>query len=677
MLVIKRSGEPVSFNIAKIREAVGKAGASPEVAESVSRSVADFFNGMVHVEEIQDVVEKKLSELDFEASKRYILYRRSRQYDSGTDVLSDYIHYSKYSREGKSYADSVDLRMEVDLERFPFLEEPIREAYEWVRSKKILPSMRSMQFSGAAIRQHNARMYNCSFTLIDRLEAFSQGLYLLLCGCGVGYSVQKRHVTNLTPLKEVDQSSVVYHTVADSIEGWADALLALLHGHVHGRYVEFIYKKIRPKGSPLTHGGKAPGHVPLKRALEKIRSILVPGPWSSLQAHRVMCISAKAVLAGGIRRSSLMCLFDRWDQEMLSCKTGNWYETMPELAMSNNSAVFLRGSEDEEEFMALFEHMKEYGEPGFFFTDDYDWGTNPCAEIGLNPKLGDETGFAFCNLSEINAAQVPEEEFLDACAYVALINTLQASWTDFPYLGRVSEEIARRDALLGVGITGQAECRYDSELLRLGAARIRDVNKKVATEISINEARSLTCVKPSGTTSLLLGCVGSGVHPHPAKKYIRRVTANPLEPAFQFFKRYNPHMCREKPNGDWVIEFPVATDGEVMGDEITFMEEVFRVYENWVVPGTNAFPRHNVSCTVTVQNWNQIPEHVWFNRLRITAMSFLPKITGYDFMPIEPVESASQVAYWSELRGNRVPWEDYDGSVMDMGSACEGGKCEI
>jgi ribonucleoside-diphosphate reductase alpha chain len=605
------------------------------------------------------------------------------------------------------------------------MRQEISRAFDVVRQKRVLPSMRSMQFGGKAIESNNNRIYNCAFTLVDRMAAFSQGMYLLLCGTGTGYSVQYEHVDKLPALKFIDNKKVQHHVVADTIEGWADALAALIDGYVHGYYVEFGYHLIRDAGSLLkTSGGRAPGHMKLKASLEAVRSVLHGAQGRKLrpiECHRIMCHAADAVLSGGIRRSAMIALFSIEDSEMMYAKTGDWWkpDREPYFANANNSVALKRDEVKEKQFKRVFQMTREFGDPGFVFVEETHYGTNPCAEIGLNPRLVIDdnviammltkgmdlsalkgqalTGWAFCNLCEINAAKLTSfDDFVEVARAATLIGTLQASYTNFPYLGWVSETIAEREALLGIGMTGmmdRPDIACNPEYQHAIAERIIGWNADFAAQLGIRPASRTTCVKPSGTTSLELGSVGSGHHAHHARRYIRRVTADAYETVFQAFKEKNPHMCVQKPDGKWVIEFPVqAPDGAVLKKDLsalTFLEMVRSTQTHWVLPGTadpKASPglNHNVSNTVSVADdeWDDVASYLWKHRDCFTGVSLLGEDPVLPFMPFEAVVTDAQERRFNELVAMYQPldyltvYEAEDGTNLTGEQACAGGACE-
>lgn len=744
--ILKRDGVTLQeFDPLKLRAAISAAWESVEPANekgisTVIDTVVRFLDkGVVDVETVQNAVETALMfHSQFQVAKAYILYRHHRHelrqlQNKAVDPtgLSDYIHASKYARylpeslRREVYSETVARVEGMHLSQFPEMGDEIREAFKLVYDKRVLPSMRSMQFGGAAILKNNNRLYNCSASHVDRWEVFGEALYLLLSGCGVGFSVQFDHVERLSPVAYIDLKKVEHHVVEDTIEGWADALKALIQSFQKGTNLELSYHKIRPAGSPLkTSGGRAPGHLKLKESLEKIRSVLSAAQGRKLrpiEAYRIMCFAADAVLSGGIRRSAMICLFSLDDSEMMFAKTGNWWQTDPWFANSNNSVVLKRDEVKKKQFKRIFQMTREWGEPGFFFVSDYDHATNPCCEINLYPvvtvtpemkdrlasngvdvEVGSQrTGWAFCNLCEINAAKLTSyEDFVEAAKSATLIGTLQAAYTDMPYLGWVSEEIAKRDALLGIGMTGimdSPKIALNPEFQRSVAEQVKSWNLEYASRLGINPAARTTCVKPSGTTSLALGCIGSGIHPHHARRYIRRVTADELEPVFQAFKAVNPKLCVRKPDGKWVIEFPVqAPEGAILkGDQtaLEFLDSVRSTQANWVVPGTsidhpgNNGGHHNVSNTVTVrpEEWEAVANYIWTHREDFTGISLLANTGDKDFAyaPLEAVLTEADERRWAELTSVYSPLdytsilESEDGTSLSGEAACAGGFCQI
>ncbi len=730
------------------------------------------------IEEIQDAVEKAIAaEGEWEVAKAYILYRRKKSemriYAHDENGLSGYIAVAKYARyradlgRRETFGEAAERVREMHLKKLGrqrgrrklgaglrklrrsgeisaeaagelegFLGKKdlaglVEEVFGAVAGKRVLPAMRSLQFGGEAILVANARMFNCSFSPVDRIEFFREYFYLLLAGCGCGFSVQKRHVERLPvfPRRAEEMDLPVRHfAVSDTIEGWGDALHELFLSFLGGYKVEYNFSEIRGRGAPLvTSGGRAPGHLPLKRALARVEEILEGASGRRLkpvEAYDICMHVARSVLSGGVRRSATICLFSVDDTEMMTAKTGNWFEENPQRSASNNSAVVDRNGATEERFRALFESQKEFGEPGFYFVDDLDYGCNPCCEIGLNPVVRGrvseadaarlrELGFAgdlegevwlsgwqMCNLSTINAAAAgTEEAFYEACFQAAAIGTLQAAYTDIPYLGPVSRFLNEREALLGVSICGildNPEVFLNARILERGAEICRATNAVVADGIGIRRAARVTCVKPEGTASLLLE-TGSGIHPHHAKRYFRRVQANRAEPVYRFFREKNPHMTEPsvyQPDTDDVITFPVqAPETAILRDEVgavQFLEYVKFVQKHWVQAGRaheeySPLLHHNVSntCTVRPEEWAEVAKFIWENREYFTGVSLLP-FSGdkiYPQAPREEVVSDEDIAKWNRLVYHPVDYtelkEKSDETKLKEIVACAGGACEI
>lgn len=1055
--VRKRDGKTVQpFNLGKIESAVKKAWLATNniiddvIIAKVIAFVSDSIKSIVDiadVEQIQDAVEVGLMRAkQYTVAKEYILYRQKRsekRVESLTPdptAISDYVQAAKYARylpdlqRREVYEETVYRVEDMHMRRFghiPEIRDEIKKAFKLVREKRVLPSMRSMQFGGKAVEVNNARLFNCSATLVDRPKVFSQVMFMLLCGAGVGYSVQFEHIEKLPTIAYVDVKKVVHHIIADDIEGWSDAVDALINSYLDGTNIEFSYHLIRSAGTPLKiSGGRAPGHMKLKDSLEKVRAILHSAQGRKLRSvdcHRMLCLIAEAVLSGGIRRSAMISLFSLEDSEMMNLKTDkDWFDKEPTLANANNSVVVKKDEAKKKQFKRIFEMTKSFGEPGVLFVNDYNHITNPCqpswatlltpngistmgeikigdtiwsgkqwtkvinkemtgikpvlayhttagtfygtsnhrilengikievsearsidtaqgaetestkvqnltaivdglvlgdgmyhgasrrvflcagpeeineyrrdlgtlvgifrpgvssstyevttsfdtlphtynrtiphnyfhtidlgflrglysangsvvakritlkatsfkvieavqqmlsaigiisyyttnkateivhhngvytsrksydlnigslrgrqlfaekigfiqshktaklaasldgaatraikntfdinkikdlgeeevyditvdapehtywtggllvsncGEIGLyplwqKPDGTTETGFAMCNLTEINGAMLTSaDDFEEAARAATLIGTLQAAYTSFPYLGQATEEIVKRDALLGVGITGMQDSpaiTLDPELQRRIATKVVEWNAYWAQMIGINPAARTTCIKPSGTTSLLFGSVGSGIHAHHSSKYIRRVTADEYEAIFQVFKAKNPLMCIRKPNGKWVIEFPVeAPKGATLKEDLTavkFMDMVRSTQQNWVEPGTGKLcssdptflQRHNVSNTIEVKadEWETVAEYLWKYRNDFAGVSLLPD-TGdqiYAFAPFEAVKTAAQLHRWNELIAHYTPvdymntFEAEDGTNLTGEAACAGGACAL
>lgn len=612
------------------------------------------------------------------------------------EILSDIVVWSKYAKyidekqRRETWEEIVTRNMEMHIRKFPHLEQLIRTNYELVYEKKILPSMRSLQFGGKPIEVNNARLFNCSYLHIDDYRAFNETMFLLLSGTGVGYSVSRNHIAKLPAISRATKKR--RYLVPDNIEGWADAVKVLVKSYfgLSNWKPDFDFRAIRPKGERLiTSGGVAPGPEPLRVCLAQVEAIFERKKdgekLTSLECHDILCHIATAVLSGGIRRSAMIALFDHDDEEMLTCKFGKWYETNPQRARANNSAKLLRGSVSKDIFMNLWKkvELSNSGEPGFFFTNDLELGTNPCAEISLN-------SFQFCNLVEINASDIVDQFDFDARAEAAaFIGTLQASYTDFHYLRPQWKEITEQEALLGVGMTGIASGRVmDLDMTEAAEAAVR-VNKFLSKEIGIKESARITTVKPSGTSSLVLG-TSSGVHAWHDEFYIRRMRLGKNEAIYTYLSIHHPELledCVYYPNTTSVVSVPVAAPKGAItrGSEsaIEFLERVKLIHEKWIKPGhIYGDNTHNVSATVTVKNheWKMVGEWLWDNQNNYNGLSFLPEDLGsYPQTPFETTDEATYLELSKSLHSINVAnvIEVSDNTSLNDQAACAGGACEV
>lgn len=593
--------------------------------------------------------------------------------------LMNYTFVSKYARwipENKrreTWGEAVDRVKGMMLDVYGSgddtgdIRDIIEEAYDGMRKKKILGSQRALQFGGSPILKHNARIYNCIASYTDRVRFFQECMYLLLCGCGTGFSVQKHHVDKMPPLVKGKNGSKKF-VIEDSIEGWSDAVGVLVSSYFdgcdlfpeyNGKTVNFDFSKIRPAGAYLkSSGGKAPGPEPLKKALNSIKKVLDGaiksgrGKIKPIEAYDIVMYSADAVISGGVRRSATICVFSPDDEEMAKAKTGSWFIDNPQRGRSNNSALLLRDETSKEQFAELMNSVKEFGEPGFVWSDSTELIVNPCVEIGMWPvdETTGESGWQACNLSTINCAKVKtEQDFYDACRAAAIIGTLQAGFAKFPYLGAASERIISREALLGVSMTGIME-RHDiclnPEIQKKGAEIVKATNAEVARMIGINQAARTTCVKPEGTSSCILG-TSSGIHPHHAKRYIRRVQANKMEPIYQYYSEVNPRACEESVwsnnDSDDVVAFCVEVpDGSKLKNQVgavDLLQYVMSTQQNWVMSGTNPdkctqpWLVHNVSNTINVkpEEWDVVADFIYDNRKYFCGVSLLPIAGDKDY----------------------------------------------
>lgn len=597
---------------------------------------------------------------------------------SALQELQNYTFVSKYARwledknrreTWKEAVDRVRAMMHTQYDTFGIAED-IDWAYDIMYKKKVLGSQRALQFGGDPILKRHAKIYNCTASYCDRLRFFQECFWLLLCGSGTGFSVQKHHVAKLPTLEhEIETDQATKYVIEDSIEGWANALGVLLSSYFSkpveefkqykNQHIVFDYSNIRPKGSPLASGvGKAPGYEPLANGLEKIRVLLDrcikngQKKLRSIDAYDIVMHSSDAVLSGGVRRSASLALFSPDDDEMAKAKTGNWYVENPQRARSNNSALLLKGETTFEEFAGLMQSVKEFGEPGFIWSESTEMIFNPCVEIGMWPieEASGKTGWQGCNLSTINCSSVEDEEdFYERCKAAAIIGTLQAGFTKMEYLGSTSEKIFEREALLGVSLTGTME-KHDLVLsektLTKGAKIAVETNKQIAKKININQAARVTCLKPEGTSSSMLG-TSSGIHPHHAKRYLRHVQANILEAPYQHFKKVNPQACEKSSwsanDTDEVVKFPIEVpDGAKLRNQLPAVEMLSVVKEtqkNWVHSGKNRslctqeYLSHNVSNTVTVKpdEWESVTKYIYDNRKYFAGISLIPQSGDKDY----------------------------------------------
>ena len=611
-------------------------------------------------------------------------------------ILSEitvYMKYAKYLPElnrRETWEELVTRNKAMHIKKYPKLREEIEAAYQFVYSKKVLPSMRSLQFGGKPIEISPNRIYNCAYLPIDDYRAFAEAMFLLLGGTGVGYSVQKHHVEALPEIRKPNAKRTRRYLIADSIEGWADAVKVLVKSYFEGgTSYAFDFSDIRAKGARLvTSGGKAPGPQPLKECLIKLQGILDAkedgDKLSPIEVHDMVCHVADAVLAGGIRRAALISLFSADDEEMIACKSGAWWETNPQRGRANNSAVLIRHKVTKEFFMDLWKRVElsNAGEPGIYLSNDKDWGTNPCCEIALRP-------FQFCNLCEVNASDIESQEDLMArVRAAAFIGTLQAGYTDFHYLRPVWKRTTEKDALIGVSMTGIGSGTVLGCNMKEAAKLVKQENERVAGLIGINRSARTTTVKPAGTTSLTLG-TSSGIHAWHNDYYIRRIRVGKNEAIYKYLAEYHPELIEDeyfRPHDTAVISIPQkAPQGAIMRTESPFqlLDRIKRVHLEWVKPGHRSGNNtHNVSATVSLKadEWELAGEWMWENRDHYNGLSVLP-YDGGTYMQA-PFEDCTKEQYESMLESltnidlTQVIELD-DNTDLSGELACAGGACEI
>ncbi len=683
--------------------------------------------------------------------------------------VSRYARYNEKLKRRETWEETCDRVLSMHLNKFFYLPvedlNEIKWAFDQVKAKKVVPSMRALQFGGKAVEAHNSRMFNCSVRHIDSIRSFAEIFYLLLCGTGVGFGVTKHFLSRLPDLinEYGRRETVLTYVIEDDIEGWADSIEALLSCYFEntpfsGRRIIFDYSKIRKRGEPLkTGGGKAPGPSGLRHAHNKIRELLehVVGDLrlkrlAPIQAYDIVMYVSDAVLSGGIRRSASICIFDKDDEEMMKAKTFfnvekifrfsfddetkmhygkvkigkktyevelnewdfnelqknkkiSWFHIEPQRGRSNNSVLLLRDAVTKAEFENIIDKTKQFGEPGFVFAN-HPWTLyNPCCEIGFIPVTDNNVcGVQFCNLSSINGAKISSlDEFLQAAKAATIIGTLQATYTNFPYLSPSARQLTSEEALLGVSITGI----MDNPDILLNKKNQKEVakqcviwNESWATKLSINPAARITCIKPEGTSSLVLESA-SGIHPHHARRYFRRVQCNKLDPIYKFFKKHNPHMCEDSVwsvnKTDGVITFPIVIDEKAVVKKdlpaIKHLEYIRDTVQNWIINGKGSNNKknviHNVSCTVIVkkEEWQSVTDFIYDNRNFFGAVSLISDSGDKDYKqaPMEEITTAEDEIKWNEIISKYKPLdytlllEDEDKTNLMKEVACSGGACEI
>lgn len=678
--------------------------------------------------------------------------------------------YPKYQEELKrreNLEETANRSLNMHLKKFAYLnkkqKDEIRWAFDFVKQKKVMPSMRSMQFGGAAIEAKNTRIYNCASKHIHSIRCFAESFWMLLCGTGDTFGLSKRYIDRLPQLVTADDKTgtVLSYVIEDTIEGWSDAVEALLLCYFKntaftGRKIVFDYSRIRKKGTPLkTGGGKAPGHKGLKQSLERIKALLDRiieeegvKKLRPIHAYDILMHCADAVLSGGIRRAACATIFEKEDVEMMMAKTNfaissyrnfekinehhyngfvfyngkkvevtlkdyeyehmkkhkeiSWNHIEPQRARSNNSVILIRGKVPLQEFQKIVKFTSQWGEPGFVWANNEDVLYNPCFEIGFIPITTSQLlGTQFCNLTTVNGGLMTTlEEWKQAAIAATIIGTLQAAYTDFDYLTESSKEITEEEALLGVSLTGwfdNPDLLLNPENQYMVAKLCVKTNREWAKIIGINPAARVTCVKPEGTSSLVLE-TSSGAHPHHDHKYFRRIQVNKQDPVYKFFKSHNPHMCEESvwsaTASDDCVTFPVTVpDHAIVKNDITAIDHlsyIRTIQNNWVRAGISESNKknvsHNVSCTVEVSDteWDKVVEYIYENQDDFAAVSLLPK-TGdktYEQSPLQRVYPEDE-EYWKMLVEKYVApdydqmTENEDTTVISDTVACAGGVCDV
>jgi ribonucleoside-triphosphate reductase len=655
--------------------------------------------------------------------------------------------YAKETSTGReTWAQAVDRVKTMHLNKFKYsdeAQEAINWAFSFVYNKRVFPSQRSMQFGGRPIERNNMRIYNCTYSACNRVKFFSEAFWLLLSGCGTGFSIRKQHTNKLpilvTPVT-ISKRPPKTHVIADTIEGWANAVDALINSYCLSSYYDisyenelvFDYSKLREKGAKISSGGRSPGHEPLEKALENIRAHLQKVVKRDRRLRPIDCLDitmylSEAVLSGGVRRSASIAIFDKDDEEMINAKRGEWWKDNGQRAYANISAgIKTDGNEDKHLATKILMSAKEWGEPGIAFFKSDHHGTNPCAEIGLlgiciRDGKGDPVdnvtidmlenmefyqskkgysyyhGWQACNLTEINMARNKTRyEFLEACKAAAIIGTLQASYINTGYLTHTTKRIIEAEALIGVSLTGMCEntLSFEPKLLKDGSALVNATNSKYSDVFRVNYASRTTCIKPSGNTSTVAGGISAGIHPHHAKRYIRRMRLSKVNPIWQELLTKVPAACVDLDEHTGIVQFacsaPVGSITREDDTALNHLERVKLVYENWVAPGS-AQSRvegltHNVSntCTVKEDEWPQVTQFIWNNRESLRGVALLSYVGDhmYNMAPYQTVvEGTDSAKLWDDLA--QINWDEVDlnkrgeGESPTLEPACSGGKCEL
>lgn len=609
-----------------------------------------------------------------------------RQLMAETKFYEGYSRYIEDENRYETWDEAIKRVMDMHRDFYkdvmtPELENKIQFAEDMYKQEKVLGAQRALQFGGEQLLRHQLKLYNCTSTYVDRPEAFGEIMYMLLCGAGVGFSVQKHHVSHLPEIARRTKPAKTF-VVPDSIEGWADAFAVLLssyfvdnqtHPDYAGKRVYFDLNDIRSKGSYISGGFKAPGPDPLRKALDYAEQLIErvlrdnenseSVQLSPIHVYDIIMYMADAVIAGGVRRSATICLFSIDDQDMIEAKTGNWFVDHPQRGRSNNSAVCVRNQVTKEQFDNLMISVREFGEPGFVFTDSTEFTYNPCVEIGKYPVTSDgRSGIQGCNLSEINGGlSYSYERFLEQCEAASILGTLQAGYTDFRYLSKASKEIFEQEALIGVSVTGwmnNPDVLFDEQTMRDGARKVKKVNKRMAKMLGINPAARTTCVKPSGNASTMLK-TASGIHGEHSPRYIRNVQLNKDTEVAQLLANENPYMIEESVwsthGTDYVVSFPIeAPKGSIYRKDLQDtkqLEYVKKAQQVWVEEGTNSSLcmdsrlRHNVSNTITVEDWDAVGDYIYENRKWFAGISLIPAMGDKSFpqAPFTEVFTAKEI----------------------------------
>jgi ribonucleoside-triphosphate reductase len=643
--------------------------------------------------------------------------QKGKKFLSDLKLHSDYFKWLEEQNRYETWEDACENIIDGHRKKYSKyvkeIEPYLTSAVESMKDQVVLASQRNLQYRHEQIMKHNTRMFNCTSGHIARNRVFQEIFYLALSGCGFGGGLLIPFVNNLSRIEKRGKGTKTF-VISDSIEGWADSLGVLMSSYFAddqpfpeyaGYEVKFDYSQIREKGAFISGGFKAPGHEGLKQSLEKIEQLIEK--WLDKEGSKIrpilafdiICHSADAVLSGGVRRSALNMIVDPNDDEMIHAKTGNWRVENPQRGRSNNSVLLLRSEVKKEQFEYLVKLNDGANDIGFVFANSWFDMFNPCFEILKIPVLDNvdfskieyefvedyvknnksKFGIQGCNLTEINAEKcTTKDKFLRACRDASILGTLQAGYTNFPYLGETSRKIFEKEALLGVSITGWMNNPklFNAELLEEGAQVVKDTNKELSFLIEINQAARTTCVKPSGNASVVLG-TASGIHPEHSEKYFRIMQLNKESNTAKWLEENMPFLLEESvwssTKSDYVVFVPVENpkNGLFKKDMkgIKHLDLIKLVQQHWVNAGTNpelctySPVNHNTSCTVIIDDKDSIVEYIWEQRDFFTAVSFMSDYGDKDF---------NQAPFTSVLDLEEIVETYGKGSIMASGLVVDG-----
>ncbi len=731
--IVKRDGRVVPFEMDRIENALNRCFKSlgrnvEEQVKELTRQIVNIVSAKYErpsVEVVQDIVEMVLQAAgEYDAAKKYILYRaehaKLREYrpipedvrkafDASDKYFPTQIQkfqfYDKYSRFSYEYnrretwIETVDRAVAYlkELSEFRLTQLTYARIRQAILDMKVMPSMRLLAMAGSAARRNNISIYNCSYMPVDSIDSFVEALLISMSGCGVGFSVESEYIEKFPRIKRQQELAPIKYTIDDSTEGWCNALRVGLETWFNGKDIIFDYSQIRPAGIVLrVKGGRASGPEPLRKMLEFTRARILNRGGSFLRpldAHDIMCAVGAAAVSGGVRRTAMISLFDYDDNEMRHCKDGDFWRTNNQRWNANNSAVWPSRKLTQAEVAQYVLDMvnSQRGEPGIFNRQaaietrperrkEARFGTNPCGEIVLRP-------FQFCNLSVAVAREKDTlEELIEKVELATIIGTIQSMATYFPGLRPEWKKNCSEERLLGVDINGQMDCpliQKPEVMTKLREAAV-EMNKKTAQKLGINQAASITCVKPSGNSSQLLNC-SPGIHARWSNYYIRNVRVGTHTPIFKVLKNsgvpMDPENGQNAENANtWVVHFPIKSpERAITRNERSAIQQC----EYWLQNKVN-YTEHNPSVTITYKPDEvlDIIKWVYEHQDKIGGMTFLPAFDAqFDQMPYTEISKEEFEKLAKEFPNidfskiYRYEEEDYTTAAQEV--ACMAGNCDM